>query len=29
MLDVRDYGQVRAADVLRFRTAGNNSTEAL
>ena len=29
MLDVRDYGQVRAADVLRFRKAIPASTETL
>jgi flagellar basal-body rod modification protein FlgD len=29
MLDVRDYGQVRAADVLRFRTANNSTASTL
>ncbi|HCP19110.1 MAG: flagellar biosynthesis protein FlgJ [Candidatus Puniceispirillum sp. TMED52] len=29
MLDVRDYGQVRAADVLRFRKAGAPASETL
>jgi len=29
MLDVRDYGQVRAADVLRFRTAQGSAQQQL
>ena len=29
MLDVRDYGQVRAADVLRFRSAGTPTQQTL
>ncbi len=29
MLDVRDYGQVRAADVLRFRTATGSTQQTL
>jgi flagellar basal-body rod modification protein FlgD len=29
ILDVRDYGQVRAADVLRFRTANNSTAPTL
>jgi len=29
MLDVRDYGQIRAADVLRFRKSAPTTTNAL